>query len=197
MKTNPSLKLFQRAVAAALAIVIASGLSVRSAQAGYIVTLEQVGPNVVATGSGAFDLTGLFFFFNASILSQIGPPAALIYTGPTTVQPVTLYNGLSGPTSFGTGGATFASSGIDVGESDPSARCYKRHARGDVPLGALGVSSRATQAGQVYRSTPGRDDVGSDLLHRYDVTSLRGSDGKSAHDNGCHGCRYSEFEDLK
>jgi len=111
MKTNPSLKLFQPAVAAALAIVIASGLSVRSAQAGYIVTLEQVGPNVVATGSGAFDLTGLFFFFNGSALSEINPSATQINTGPTTVQPVTLYTGLSGSTFFGTGGHTFASSG--------------------------------------------------------------------------------------
>src|SRR6266478_535121 len=33
-----------------------------SAQAGYIVTLQQVGPNVVATGSGAINLTGLTLF---------------------------------------------------------------------------------------------------------------------------------------
>src|SRR6266516_6070742 len=31
----------------------------QSAQAGYIVTLQQVGPDVVATGSGVIDLTGL------------------------------------------------------------------------------------------------------------------------------------------
>jgi hypothetical protein len=39
--------------------VTASLFSVRPAQANYIVTLKQNGPNVVATGSGAFDLTGL------------------------------------------------------------------------------------------------------------------------------------------
>ena len=47
--------------------VTASLFSVRPVQA-YTVTLEQVGSNVVATGSGAFDLTGLTFeqnFFNA------------------------------------------------------------------------------------------------------------------------------------
>ena len=33
--------------------------AVRPAYGNYIVTLQQVGPNVVATGSGAFDLTGL------------------------------------------------------------------------------------------------------------------------------------------
>ena len=31
----------------------------QSAQAGYIVTLQQVGPDVVATGRGATNLTGL------------------------------------------------------------------------------------------------------------------------------------------
>jgi hypothetical protein len=34
----------------------------QSAQAGYIVTLQQVGPDVVATGSGAINLHGLTFF---------------------------------------------------------------------------------------------------------------------------------------
>ena len=34
----------------------------QSAQAGYIVTLQQVGPDVVATGSGAFNLHGLTLF---------------------------------------------------------------------------------------------------------------------------------------
>jgi hypothetical protein len=36
------------------------------AQAGYIVTLQQVGPNVVATGSGAIDLSGLIFLTGGS-----------------------------------------------------------------------------------------------------------------------------------
>ena len=39
----------------------------QSAQAGYIVTLQQVGPNVVATGSGAINLTGLTFSISGSI----------------------------------------------------------------------------------------------------------------------------------
>jgi hypothetical protein len=60
MKTKTlSLKLFQPAVLAALAIAVTCGLSVSPALAGYIVTLQQVGPDVVATGSGPIDLTGL------------------------------------------------------------------------------------------------------------------------------------------
>ena len=55
------LEFFKPILAITLAIVLAWLLSVRPAQAGYIVTLQQVGPNVVATGSGAIDLTGLTF----------------------------------------------------------------------------------------------------------------------------------------
>ena len=42
-------------------IAVTSLFSVQPAQA-YTVTLEQVGSNVVATGSGAINLTGLTFF---------------------------------------------------------------------------------------------------------------------------------------
>ena len=56
-----SLKFFKPALATTLAIVLASLVSVRPAQAGYVVTLQQVGPDVVATGSGAINLTGLTF----------------------------------------------------------------------------------------------------------------------------------------
>ena len=42
------------------AIAVMSLFSVRPAQA-YSVTLQQVGSNVVATGSGPIDLTGLTF----------------------------------------------------------------------------------------------------------------------------------------
>src|SRR5712671_6397607 len=54
-----SLKFFKPTLATTLAIGLAWLLSVRPAQAGYTVTLQQVGPDVVATGSGAIDLTGL------------------------------------------------------------------------------------------------------------------------------------------
>ena len=45
---------------------VAAGSFVHSAQA-YLVTLEQVGSNVVATGSGPLDLTGLTFANSFSI----------------------------------------------------------------------------------------------------------------------------------
>ena len=83
-----------------------------AAQAGYIVTLEQVGSNVVATGSGAIDLTGLPVIGQGDSLSAIAPVVAVITTGPAFRVQVNLYGlGLVGPTMFGSGFTSFASSG--------------------------------------------------------------------------------------
>lgn len=42
-----------------VAMLVAAGLLAPSAQTAYIVTLAQMGTNVVATGRGTIDLTGL------------------------------------------------------------------------------------------------------------------------------------------
>src|SRR4029077_21233743 len=113
-----SLKFFKPTLATTLAIVLASLLSVRPAQAGYIVTLQQVGPNVVATGSGAIDLTGLHFGSSTSLNPEIVNFFSLprnrgcrISTGPTSSSVDSYFRGLSGPTSFGNRGGASASSG--------------------------------------------------------------------------------------
>jgi hypothetical protein len=78
----------------------------QSAQAGYIVTLRQVGSNVVATGSGAINLTGLTFSQSGSVNpsirgARVAPVASsFIYTGPTSSS-VDSYFGATGPMSFG------------------------------------------------------------------------------------------------
>src|SRR5262249_17343863 len=118
-----SLEFFKPALATTLAIVLACLLSVRPLLAlaphGYIVTLRQVGPDVVATGSGFIDLTGLAFFGSGSPSTAIRAHtarfgnrtlSAFIDTGPTSSS-VDYYVGASGPTSFGTGGTTSATSG--------------------------------------------------------------------------------------
>src|SRR6476620_10976810 len=79
MKT---LEFFKSTLATTLAIVLASLLSVRPAQAGYTVTLQQVGPNVVATGSGAIDLTGLTFSDSISLSPAIKPKLSPNFSGP-------------------------------------------------------------------------------------------------------------------
>jgi hypothetical protein len=109
MKTT-SLKLFQPAALAALAIITLWGVSIRPAQAGYTVTLQQVGPNVVATGSGPLDLTGLTFLMHGTaepIIKAANP--AFILTG--AVLGLDIYERITGPTSFGSGDQFFADSG--------------------------------------------------------------------------------------
>jgi hypothetical protein len=97
MKTT-SIKLFQPATLAALAIAIVSGVSLRPAQA-YTVTLQQVGSNVVATGSGAMDLTGLTgpFSGQGTGFGFIGPSSAIIETGPKGLTNFDSYGGFTGP----------------------------------------------------------------------------------------------------
>jgi hypothetical protein len=83
------------------------------AQAGYMVTLVQQGSNVVATGSGPIDLTGLTPVLpnpNSFVLPGMIPDLGLIQTGPAP-SVIARYSGSSGPTNFGTGSETFASSG--------------------------------------------------------------------------------------
>ena len=90
-----SLKFFKPALATTLGIVLGWLLSVRPAEAGYTVTLQQVGPDIVATGSGAIDLTGLIhagyltYGFGPGVLPGAaddgwgGVIAGRISTGPT------------------------------------------------------------------------------------------------------------------
>jgi hypothetical protein len=65
--------------------------------------LQQVGANVVATGSGTLDLTGLSFFGNGALFApSIVPRIGLILTGPTV--PGSTYEGYTGrkrPPIFG------------------------------------------------------------------------------------------------
>jgi hypothetical protein len=55
-------KVITVAAALGIALLIGGGLCAPPAQAGYIVTLTQQGANVVATGSGTIDTTGLSHF---------------------------------------------------------------------------------------------------------------------------------------
>jgi len=95
-------------------IAVTSLFSVRPAQA-YTVTLEQVGSNVVATGGGALDLTGLTFeqnFLNAP--PQIQANFSLMITGPGGANQ-SQYVGFTGPTHFGSGDLVFADTGSGDG----------------------------------------------------------------------------------
>jgi VPDSG-CTERM motif len=86
-------------------VVTASVFCVRPAQA-YTVTLEQVGSNVVATGSGAINLTGLTFFGSGVGLTPgISADFGIISRGRGGAFVKTdSYFGFHGPRSFGSGG---------------------------------------------------------------------------------------------
>jgi hypothetical protein len=121
-----SLKFFKPTLATTLAIVIAWLLSARPAQAGYTVTLQQVGPDVVATGTGAIDLTGLTFSQSGSLSPWITPGGvygpwsvtAAIYTGPTSSS-VDFYTGqIIGPKYLGSPFATLIQRSASSGSGD-------------------------------------------------------------------------------
>jgi hypothetical protein len=82
---------------------------VKPAGASVIMTLEQVGPDVVATGSGTINLTDLTFEGTSGVTpAEIASVVALLQVGVTS--PSEIYGGIAGPGSFGFGTFTLASS---------------------------------------------------------------------------------------
>ena len=82
------------------------------AHAGFIMTLTETGGNVVLLGSGTANLAGLIFNNQNQIFSAVGPNYSAFATGPSgPVGPVDEYRTVTGPTSFGPGGLTAATSG--------------------------------------------------------------------------------------
>jgi hypothetical protein len=129
-------------------VVTAAPFSVRPAQA-YTVTLQQMGSNVVATGSGAINLTGLNFSAPSGQLGALmNPIFGVIVTGTTAFANVDLYTGFSGPTSFGSGGLNFANigSGDRVGIVGPFTGGFLFLPAGYVSGNALSDSSTYNSA---------------------------------------------------
>jgi hypothetical protein len=121
----------------------------------YVVTLEEVGPNVVATGSGQIDLTGLTQGIEFATLANMEPSAAEIMTGPVTPT-VQLYTGISGPGSFGPGELiSFATSGTGdgVGVSSDNFVYVPAGYSSDSPLNSTSTYDGATFA--TLGATPG------------------------------------------
>ncbi len=82
-------------------------------QAGVVININQVGNDVVATGSGTIDTTDLTFEAATTEYAGIQPNAADSVFGPApfVVLPIDIYIGASGPSSWGPGTFTYASSG--------------------------------------------------------------------------------------
>ena len=78
-----------------LALVSLLGLGItQSARANFMATIDQVGTNVVANGSGAINLTGLSFLAWHPGGSETEPPIGVIVTGTTDSANVTFFSGL-------------------------------------------------------------------------------------------------------
>jgi hypothetical protein len=105
-RSNSSFKRLVLPCMTAALVLLAAGVA--RADSIYTVTLTQIGPNVVATGSGAIDLTGLTSFGSAFASPELYPDHGIIGTGPSGT--IDLYTGSSGPFSFGPGSAAFPSS---------------------------------------------------------------------------------------
>jgi PEP-CTERM motif len=123
----------------------------RPVQAAYIVTLQQEGTSVVATGSGTIDLTGLILMGSGDAPPQMTPDGSVIITGQTAA--LDLYEGFGGPGSFGSGGNTLANSGIGDLVGIFASQLF-------VPANYSGgaLSDSATYSGQSFSSlgvTPG------------------------------------------
>lgn len=118
-------------------------------------TLAQVGPNVVATGSGTIDLAALTFVSGSVLFpTSILPRGGVILTGGAPAS-FDVYQSVTGPTSFGSGIEANAgsSSGDDVG--------IYRNEFVFVPAGYVSgdtLASSATWDGETFASlgaTPG------------------------------------------
>jgi len=81
---------------------------VQPANASAIFTIEQVGGNVVATGDGSFDLTDLTLDGPFNVSAVVLPADSTLLVGAGSAYDI--YTTISGPSAFGSGLASFASS---------------------------------------------------------------------------------------
>ena len=142
-------------IAAALLGLAATGPMARAA---YVENLQEVGSDVVATGSGTINTSGLGSpGFGGEAGGYLNPSQSFVLVGgPTGGGETAIYNtSITGPSSFGSGGgiAGTTSSGDPVGLFYPD--------QINVPLGYVSgdpLSSTSTFAGETLSSlgvTPG------------------------------------------
>ena len=85
-----------RVLAAALGLVICA---TRPAHGALILSMQEMGGDVVVSGSGTVNLSDLVFFADRAARALIGS-ALFLGADPSALVDVDLYDGLSGPTTF-------------------------------------------------------------------------------------------------
>ena len=98
---------------AAAVVLLALGSS--RSRADLLLSVQQVGSNVVVTGSGTAITTGLSSPGSGFSNAILAPDLDALTVGPPTNQSSTDYFGVTGPSNFGTGNSTLASSGTGQG----------------------------------------------------------------------------------
>lgn len=83
---------------------------VSTSNASIIIDVNQINSNVVATGSGTIDLSGISTTTNTYNPSGVNPGFGAILLGPAIFTTLPVYFGINGPT-FGSFVTTYASSG--------------------------------------------------------------------------------------
>ena len=88
---------------------------ISTARASFTLNFEQVGNDVVATGSGTVDLAGLTSQGGATEVGKVWPSfplhGSIVVAGGTNDASVTFYTSLIGPSSVGSGNSISATSG--------------------------------------------------------------------------------------
>ena len=151
--TGNEMRISKIAVACALA-ALAPGVAATKAQATFVATMTQTGSNVVLSGSGTINTAG---FVSPGYAVTGGPPGVIAPTtgfmiGVSTVQYVDYYSPFTGPSRFGTGSATNASSGSG---DRVGLRTDAGNAGIAVPIGYTSgsfLSSSSTYAGATFAS---------------------------------------------
>jgi len=86
-----------------------------TSRAGVIINMEQIGPNVIATGGGSIDTTNLTFIGVTYNSAWVWAGASAAVVGGHEIVPEDVYRGITGPSSFGSGIQFFATSGSGDG----------------------------------------------------------------------------------
>lgn len=74
-----------------------------NAQAEFIACIYQSGADVVVTGGGTLDVTGLSYVAPKDAIASVEGSTANLFIRQATTIPVNVYSGVNGPTSFRSG----------------------------------------------------------------------------------------------
>ena len=136
----------QLAGAAGLAMAIGFGLCAPPAQAAYTIAIQQVGSDVVATGSGSINFDALAVYGDELDISLIAAGDGAVILGPTTPTDDTYYSGVTGTViAFGLGDEFLADTGggaiVGLGTFDETSGGVVAVPQGYVSGTSLGTST--------------------------------------------------------